>query len=232
MLPLFLTRVELFRGITDAEAQNIAAICPEKRYPKGATIFSPGDPPGFLYILREGLVKLASLSEKGSETILQIFKPDDVFGEFLLSAEKRHFEAVALEDTLVTALSREIFRELLVSVPAVGLNFIKLLSGRLARAEKELAAFSHSWSYHRLAKILLQLSEGFGEEIPSGTMINLRMTHEDLANMIGTSRETVTTQLKRLEQMGFVARQGRRIILNKPDLLQFVQSQEERLESS
>jgi CRP-like cAMP-binding protein len=63
-------------------------------------------------------------------------------------------------------------------------------------------------------------------------MINLRMTHEDLANMIGTSRETVTTQLKRLEQMGFVARQGRRIILNKPDLLQFVQSQEERLESS
>jgi len=224
MLPLFLTRVELFREISEAETQKIAAIYPEKRFPKVARIFSVGDPPDFIYILKKGLVKLVSVSEKGLETILQIFKPDDVFGEFLLSAEKRHFEAVAMEDSVVTAISREMFRELLMTVPAIGLNFIKLLSERLARAEKELAGFSHSWSYHRLAKILLQLSEGFGEEIPSGTMINVRMTHEDLANMIGTSRESVTVQLRRFEQMGLVARQGRKIILNKPGLLQFVQS--------
>jgi CRP-like cAMP-binding protein len=232
MLLSFLTRIELFRGVTEAEAQKITVMCPEKRYPKGGTIFSPGDPPDFLYLLTKGLVKLVSISEKGLETILQIFKPDDVFGEFLLSADKRRFGAVAMEEAIVTGITREAFTELLASIPTVGLNFIKLLSGRLEKAERELAEFSHSWSYHRLAKILLELSESFGEEIPSGTMINLRMTHEDLANMIGTSRETVTTQLRRFEHMGLVARQGRRIILNKPGLLQFVQSEEQRIAPS
>ncbi|MFN3476922.1 MAG: Crp/Fnr family transcriptional regulator [Candidatus Methylomirabilales bacterium] len=221
----FLTAVELFEGISEMEARKIASLCAERRYPRGTTIFSEGDPSDAIYILREGLVKLISLSEKGTETILHILKPDEVFGELLFAEETRPFTATVLEDALITVISKERFLELLSSVPTVGLNFTRLLSKRLMKVEREVAEFSHTWSYHRLAKALLRLSEEHGDKTPMGTLIDLRLTHEDLANMIGTTRETVTTQLSKFERMGLVTRQGRHLIVNTPRLTEFLHSE-------
>lgn len=228
MLLPFLTAVELFRGISEVEARKITSLYSERRYPEGTTIFTEGDPSDAIYILREGLVKLVSLSEKGTEMILRILKPDEVFGELLFAEETRPFTAIALENTLVTVIAKERFSELLSSVPTAGLNFIRLLSTRLMKIGRELAEFGHTWSYHRLAKILLQLSEEHGEKTPMGTLIALRLTHEDLANLIGTTRETVTTQLSRFERMGLLTRQGRHLIVNRPRLTEFIYSEEMR----
>ncbi|MFZ0800458.1 MAG: Crp/Fnr family transcriptional regulator, partial [Terriglobales bacterium] len=158
-------------------------------------------------------------------------KPDEVFGELFLSEEKRPFTAIAIEDSLVTIISQESFVELLSAVPVVALNFIRLLSKRLATVEKGLAEFSHTWSYHRLARVLLQLSERYGHEVPSGRLINVRLTHEDLANLIGTSRETVTTQLSRFTRMGLLQREGRHFIVARPKLIDFMRAEELRLKS-
>ncbi len=177
------------------------------------------------------MVKLSSLSDKGRETILHILKPDEVFGELLLSEEQRAFTAVTLEDSLVTIISKESFVELLSAVPTVALTFIRLLSKRLALVERGLAEFSHTWSYHRLARVLLQLSEKYGEEVPNGTLINVRLTHEDLANLIGTSRETVTTQLNKFTRLGLVKRQARHFVVAKSKLTDFVRSEELRLKN-
>lgn len=177
------------------------------------------------------MVKLSSLSDKGRETILHILKPDEVFGELLLSEEQRPFTAVTLEDSLVTIISKESFVELLMTVPSVALTFIRLLSKRLALVERGLAEFSHTWSYHRLARVLLQLSEKYGEEVASGTLINVRLTHEDLANLIGTSRETVTTQLSKFTRLGLLKRQARRFIVAKSKLGDFIRSEELRLKN-
>ncbi|MGH7405793.1 MAG: Crp/Fnr family transcriptional regulator, partial [Candidatus Methylomirabilales bacterium] len=196
----FLTGIELFHGVSESDAEKLSGLCTERRYRRGATIFSESDPSDAVYILKKGVVKLLSVSDKGTETILHILKPDEMFGELLLSDEKRAFTAVALEDVVVTVIPRENFLVLLSSVPTVGLNFARLLSKRLAKVEKGLAGYSHSWSYHRLAKVLLELSEKHGEEVPKGTLIKLRLTHEDLANLIGTTRETVTTQINRFER--------------------------------
>ena len=168
-------------------------------------------------------MKLVSLSEKGTQTILYILKPGDVFGELLLAHGKRSFTAIALEDVRVTLISRQRFSSLLSSVPAIALNFIRLLSKRLMKVEKELAEFGHTWSYHRLAKVLLELSEQHGMETSTGTLIELRLTHEDLANLIGTSRETVTTQLNKFERMGILHRLRRRVVVDRPRLLKFTQ---------
>lgn len=224
----FLTAVELFEGISEMEARKIASLCSERRYPRGAIIFAEGDPSGTVYILRDGLVKLVSLSEKGTEKILHILKPDEIFGELLFAEETRPFTAIALKDAVATVISKERFSELLSSVPTVGLNFTRLLSKRLMKVERELAEFGHTWSYHRLAKVLLHLSEEHGKDDPVGTLITLRLTHEDLANLIGTTRETVTTQLSRFERMGLVTRQGRHLIVNKPRLTEFLHSEEMR----
>ncbi len=200
----------------------------EKRFPQGATIYAEGAPSGSIYILQSGLVKLISLSEKGQETILHILKPGDVFGELLLSQEKRAFTAIAVESALVTMIPREDFLKLLSLAPEVALNFIRMLSKRLAGVERGLAESSHTWSYHRLAKVLLHLSEQYGEEVPTGTLIKLPLTHEDLANLIGTTRETVTTQLNRFSRMGLLNRRARRLIVTRRRLTEFIHSEELR----
>jgi CRP/FNR family transcriptional regulator len=221
LLPQRLRSSELLDGLPEWETKEFFSLCSEKRFPHGATIFTAGVASSFMYILESGLVKLIFLSEKGQETILLILKPGDVFGELLLSQEKRAFTAIVVEDALVTMISREDLLRLLSLAPRLALNFIRVLSKRLARVEKGLAESSHTWSYHRLAKVLLHLSEQYGEEVPAGTLIKLRLTHEDLANLIGTTRETVTTQLNRFSRMGLLSRRARRLILTRRGLYEF-----------
>ena len=225
----FLRAGELFQGVSETDAQKISGLCAERRYPQGTTIFAEGDTTDAVYILKQGLVKIISISERGMETILHILKPDEMFGSLLLAEEKRPFTAIAMDDIAVTVISRENFLLLLSSVPTLGLNFARLLSRRLQKAEKQLAEFSHTWSYHRLAKVLLELSERHGEEAPTGTLITLRLTHEDLANRIGTTRETVTTQLNKFERMGLLSREDRHLIVQKHRLAEFLRSEEMRL---
>ena len=215
---------ELFQGITESETQKVARLCAERQYRKGATIFSRGAPANALYIVKDGRVRIISLSDKGTETIVHILKKGAIFGELLLSEEQRAFTAVADTDALVTVLSKGNLVELLASIPTISKNFIRLLSKRLAKVERGFGEFGHTWSYHRLAKVLLRLCEEHGQETPKGTVIPLRLTHEDLANLIGTTRETVTTQMIRFRRMGLVKRQARFLVVNKPRLEEFGRS--------
>jgi len=229
-MPLsFHTAVELSSGLTDSETQRVARLCSERRYRQGATIFSRGDPSDALYIIKDGRVRILSLSDKGTETILHILKPGAIFGELLLSEERRALTAVAGTDVLVTVLSKGSLVELLSSVPTIARNFIRLLSRRLAKVEKEFADFGHTWSYHRLTKVLLQLCEEHGQETPKGTLIPLRLTHEDLANIIGTTRETVTIQLNKFRRMGLLKRQDGFLVVNRRRLEEFGHSEEMRI---
>ena len=90
--------------------------------------------------------------------------------------------------------------------------------------EKVIGDFGHTWSYNRLSKVLLRLCEEHGQETPKGTLIRLHLTHEDLANLIGTTRETVTTQMIRFRRMGLVTLQDRFLVVNKHRLGEFVRS--------
>jgi CRP/FNR family cyclic AMP-dependent transcriptional regulator len=216
--------IDLFQGISQEEAQKISRLFSERHYTGGATIFSLGALADSMYIVKEGLVRLSAVSERGAETILHILKPYEIFGELLLSEEKRAFTAIAETDTIVTVIPREIFVEILRSVPLVAENFIRLLSRRLSKVEKEFADFGHTWSYNRLARVLLELAEEHGVEIPAGTRIPLRLTHEDLAKLIGTTRETVTTQINRFRRKGLVKREGHFFLLNRKGLESFLRS--------
>ena len=224
-MPLsFNTSLELFQGLSETEAQKVARLCTERKYRRAATIFSKGDPANALFIVKSGKVRIRSLSDKGTETIVHILKEGAIFGELLLSEEQRAFTAVAGTDALVTVLPKGGLVDLLASIPTISKNFIRLLSKRLAKVEMESGDFGHTWSYNRLTKVLLRLCEEHGKETPKGTVIPLRLTHEDLANLIGTTRETVTTQMIRFRRMGLVKRQDRFLVVNKPRLEEFGRS--------
>ena len=175
-----------------------------------------------MFIVQEGLVNLVSVSNAGGETILHILKPGEIFGELFFAEERRAFNAVAATDVLVTVIPRKSFEAILGSFPSVARNFIRLLSRRLVKVEQGFAGFGHTWSHQRLGKTLVQLGKEHGVSTPNGTLVPLRLTHEDLAKLIGTTRETVTTQINRFRRMGLLKREGRHFILDMERLTRFV----------
>jgi len=221
-----ITAADMFQGIAQADLEGIARLFTERKYPKGATIFERGDRGEALYVVKEGLVKLAAHSGRGTVTILHLLPPGAIFGEILLSEEKRAFTALAETDALVSVLPKQGLVHLLSTVPAFSMNFIHLLSRRLAKVEMELAGFGHTWSYHRLAKVLLKLGAEHGVKTPKGISLTLRLTHEELANLIGTTRETVTTQLGRFRRMGLIRREGKTLLLDGAGLRKLTQESE------
>lgn len=221
----FQTSEELFRGLPEGEARKIRNLCTERRFPPDAAIFHEGDPPDALFIVKTGLVKLVSLSERGSDSILHILRPGEIFGELVLHAERRPFTAVAITEVTVSRLRRKDLLDLLSSMPSFARNFLDVLASRLLRVERDFADLLNAWSHHRLARELLHLAEDLGEETPAGTLIPLHLTHEDLSNLIGTARETVTIQLHKFEEMGMIRREGRRIIVNRSVLADYLSAE-------
>ena len=217
---------ELFQGLTKGELQRVAARFVARRLPPESVLFPEGAKSDSLFILREGFVKLLQVSEKGTETILHILREGELFGELLLSGLPRPFTAVAITEVSVEVLSGDDLRQALLEVPGFALGFMALLSRRMGRVEREFARLLTEWAYHRLARELLHLAGDLGEKTPLGTRISLRLTHEDLANLIGTSRETVTNQLRRFEEMGLLHREGRRIIIHPDRLREYIRSRE------
>lgn len=222
-MPLpFQTSEELFRGIPEGEARKILTLCFERRFPPDSAIFHEGDPANALCIVKSGLVKLVSLSEKGTDSILHILRPGEIFGELIVNEARRPFTAVAMTDATVSILKRKDLLDLFSALPLFLRNFLGMLSARLLRVEQDFADLLNAWAYHRLARELLHLAGDLGVESPGGTVIPLHLTHEDLSNLIGTARETVTIQLHKFEEMGLIRREGRRIIVNRPRMEEYL----------
>lgn len=199
----------LFEGLPPEDRDRAIASCIRKRFDRGERVFSTGNRPEFLYLLEAGHVRLVSLEEDGAERILHVFRPGDVFGEILLSVERRPFDAVAVDEARVAIMSRATFMEFLQTSPRCALNFIRLMSDRLFTAERDLAALSRTWTRPRLVHLLLKLANNLGEPTPQGTLITVLVTHETIANMIGASRVRVSTYLNELQREGILSKRGR-----------------------
>lgn len=209
---------ELWEGLSPEEREQVARVCPERRFSRGSTIFAPGDAPDALYVLTSGLITLSHLSEGGQESILRVFGPGDVFGEVFLTVRARPFRATALTDSVVTVIPSNTFHRLLSTIPRIGFNFICVLSRHLVEIALDRGQSSHKWASGRLALTLLKLAAAHGAKEEGGTAITLPLSHQILADMIGTSRETVTRQLRRLKRRGLVSQRGRTFLVQVPRL--------------
>ncbi len=208
----------LWEGLTSEEVALVEESCHDRSYPKGETIFFPGEATNALFIVNEGLVKLSSTDEAGEETVLRIFSQGDVFGEIFIGVGRRLFAATALADCEVTVIPRQSFERLLATIPRLGVNFASLLSIRLAEAEARIGEFSHTSASERLERVLLNLNRAHGTETHRGRRIDIRLTHQLLADIIGASRETVSRHLKRLERQGALKRLGSRLAVDPETL--------------
>jgi CRP-like cAMP-binding protein len=177
-------------------------------------IAKPDDPPDTIYLIKKGRVKLSRYSASGREHVLALLEPGEIYGERALGgATAVHCEA--FEDTLICVLSLRDFEELLRAKPDLALRVIRALAQRLRRAEEEIENFAFRDVPGRLSVLLVRLAEAGAEPGSSAheRRLVLRLTHQDLANMIGATRETVTNVLNRFRDMGLISIQRREIVI-------------------
>ncbi len=218
-----LKNTQLFEDLSAEELEQLARITPYKRFVAGEIIYHMEDPADALYFIRDGMVKISMYFPNGKEMILALLGQYDIFGELLLlPSERRPNQAEAVVDTTLIVLPEHDFQRLLSQYPALAMKFVKVMSTKLWQSQAMFAETGAFDAPGRLANLLLRLANDFGSPSERGTVIDLNLTQQDLAKMIGATRETVSHCLARLLEYGAVRRRRAPITVNKEKLLQFL----------
>lgn len=211
-----LQKVSLFHDVEQAELDRIASLLTPREVPKDAHIVTQDEPGDSMFIIAKGRVKVVLFGDNGREVILTILKAGEFFGEMaLLDDQPRSANVVAQEDATVLVLKRDDFSQHLLDSPKTSLNVMAELCRRLRRADEIIGNLATLDVYGRVAHIMIDLAKKDGEEVEEGILIKERPTQQDIASMIGTSRETVSRVLSEFQRRGFVEMRGREILLSR-----------------
>ena len=198
-------RVQIFSGLDPEEMSRIAAHARSLRKARGEFIYMPGDRADFVYILRQGRVKLSVLAESGKEIAIDIIQPGEIFGEFALVDESlRSNMAQALDDMLMWVFAKRDFTHLLTTQPKLALSYIRLVGDRRRRMEKKLSDITSKAVSARVCELLHELSTSATEVETAANDYLVPLTHHDVASLIGAARQTTTTVLNDLERRDII----------------------------
>lgn len=190
-------------------------------YPRGHVIFAAGDLADRVYLIESGYVKIYRLSADGRRvTVGSIRSPGEMMGlaETLWGGERTCF-AGAINNVTLVILRKNKFEELMAAHPFLAVKIAKLLGARMREAEGIIHEMVSWQAPGRLAMTLLKIGERCGVETRNGIKLGLQLTHEELANMVGTSRQTVTSLLNTFKHENSIAYEGREISIINPDKL-------------
>jgi CRP/FNR family cyclic AMP-dependent transcriptional regulator len=195
-----LEKVPLFGQLGPADLQRVLELARERAYPKNSVILFEDDPGDALYVVATGQVKVVLIGEDGREVILSVLGEGEFFGEMaLIDDEPRSAHVIAMEDSTLVVLRREDFTNILMQVPAIALALLKELSRRLRRVDEKVGSLVLLDVNGRVAQLLLELADEEG-----GERITRRLTHHTIAQMIGSSRETVSRTMRDLVDKGLI----------------------------
>jgi CRP-like cAMP-binding protein len=201
--------IPLFSRVAQADLEQIASHLIERRYPRNTTIVEEGLPGDYMYILREGRVKVTKLSEDGREKILDFLESGSFMGEMaLLERGPRSASVKTLSPVRVLALSRTDFIALLRKSPDLALAVIQELSRRLRSVNEQASSLSFQRVKERTMGLLERLAKDPTDD--GARLITPSLTHQQIADMVGTSRETVTRVVKDLKESGWLRQEGKR----------------------
>ena len=204
--------IPLFSGVGDSDLQQVASLLIERRFPKNKTIVEEGLTGDYMYVLREGQVKVTKLSADGREKILELLDAGDFFGEMsLLDSAPRSATVKTMREARVLALSRSDFLSLLRRSPDLAMAVIQELTRRLRQVDEQASSLSFQRVKERTQGLLVRLSKDF--ECPDGRRMTPALTHQQIADMVGTSRETVTRVVKRLKDQGWLDQDGKQYVV-------------------
>ena len=209
-----LRQVPLFEGLDDEQLDAIALVTITRRFDKHQVIILAEEEGDALFIISSGQVRVSIVSEDGREVILSLLGTGSVFGELsLLDGKPRSANVVATENTDLYMLRRSDFLQLVYKVPQIAVGLLAELAARLRKTDRKIEGLALLDVTSRISETLLQLADEHGTETDDGVLLKSRPTHQQIANMSGTTRETVSRVLKRLEKQGYISTEGRTITI-------------------
>jgi CRP-like cAMP-binding protein len=210
----------LFAALDDEAAEALRSTMTRVEVPRGEAIFHEGDPGDRLYVIVEGKIKLGRASGDGRENLLAVLGPGEMFGELsLFDPGARNATGTAVADTVLIGMGSDELDQWLRGRPDVARHLLRALARRLRRTNEALADLVFSDVPGRVAKALLDLSERFGRPTDDGLRVAHDLTQEELAQLVGASRETVNKALADFASRGWLRLEARAVVLLDVDRL-------------
>lgn len=204
----YLSELTVFQDLTPREMEELNRITTMSTVSKGRVFYRPEEPGEVMFILKEGRVQLYRISPEGKKLVITTLGPHTLFGEMALIGAKMHNTfAEAVDNCLICVMSRSDLERLILNKPRVALRILEITGKRLREAEERLESMAFKGIPARLASLLLRLSEEQGSDTITG------LTHQDLAESVGTYRETATQVLNDLKSQGLIDIGRKRITL-------------------
>jgi len=209
-----LSRCDLFERLSPEQLRKVEARSRARSFVRGEPIYLPADAADAVFLLTSGRAKICHITPEGKQSILSFIEPGELFGELsLLESSSRDEYAEAIDKTTVVLIPGEVMQSLMDEHPQVTLGITKLIGLRRKRIETRLKNLLFLSNRERLTHLLLELAEQYGKPASRGLDLGIRLSHQDLANVIGSTRETVTVVLGELQEEGLITVGRRKINL-------------------
>ncbi len=215
----YIKRCDLFRRLTEQQLSLLESQCRAKQFARGTPIYLPADQADGVLLLASGRAKICSLNE-GKQIIMAFIEPGELFGELALVGQAQRDEyAEAVEKSAVVLIPAAIMEELVERNAQVSLGITKLIGMRRRRIERRLKYLLFRSNRERLVSLLLELAEQYGHRTEDGVELRIKLSHQDLSSIIGSTRETVTVLLGEMQSEGLLKLGRRRIVIRDLDRL-------------
>ncbi len=212
----FLRALPLFSNLDDKELREISRFAYEKKVKKGNVIFSQGEQGSTLYLIIKGRVKVVLIGESGKELVLAILKKGDFLGEMsIIEDEVRSATAIALEPTVFLTIDKENFINFLIKDPRAMLGVLKELSKRLRNADEKIGELAFQNVYERVISYLNALAKTRGVKEKEGIFVSELPTKKEIADCIGSTRESVSRVLNDLHRKGLISLYRKSVVIKK-----------------
>lgn len=216
----YLTNINLFRGLSQAQMQMVEQRTVMREVRRREVLYLAGDAGDRVYVLKRGVVKISAVNDDGREAILALLKPGEVFGEeAALEDAPRDHMAEAYEDALICLINKPDFLDMMRSNPEMAFKVTKLVGFRLKTFRTRVESLLFKGATARLAATLLDLARDHGVRDARGVLLRLKLSQQDLASLIGVTRESVNLALADFRRLGLVEQDGRFIRILAPEQL-------------
>lgn len=210
----------IFSNLSEEELDSIIPQVVKRRLKKNTVIFHENDAAMAFYLVKTGRVKIFKTGPEGREQVISILGDGQIFGDVpAFDGGPYPASAATMADSEIYLIRSEDFQALVRRYPDVALKIIKVLGQRLRQSMELVRDLSFKQVPHRLAGLLVKLSDEYGVDTEDGLLIELPLSRQELADIVGTSRETITRELKKMEREGILLIDRRRLTITEPERL-------------
>lgn len=214
----YLRKIPLLEGVDQARLQELAAAVEIREIPRRQVIYLPGDPGDRVFFINGGRVKCSKVTRDGKELTLAYRGAGQLFGELcIMDGTPRDEMAEAMKNAIITEVPRELFQELLMSDNDLCFSFACIVGERRRQIETKLEHLVFRDVQAKLAALLLELGAEYGVECEDGLQIGLKITHQEMANLIGSTRETISLTLAQFKKKSLLDLNGRTVVLKNQE---------------